>query len=160
MSSSATCAHGSTQTIRCDRRPSRRATANEPVGKQHAVIVIADDDPMINTLLTLLLQDEGYQVLSCTTGAEALVVASRVKPDLVITDLRMEVEDAGYQLLQQLRADPRTAGIAVIICSAEYDLMSRAAGARTYPRTGVIQKPFMLDHLLDTIRQLLQSAAP
>jgi CheY-like chemotaxis protein len=101
------------------------------VVKQHAVIVVADDDPLINDLISIVLQDEGYRVLSCTTGAEALQVAARVRPDLVITDMQMEVRDAGLQLLDRLRADPTTAETAVIVCSADIDtLIQRASELR------------------------------
>lgn len=127
--------------------------------KQQYVIVVADDDPLINVLICMLLEDEGYQVLSCATGADALQIVARVKPDLVVTDLRMEVEDAGLQLLAQLRADPTTAGIGVIVCSADHSALARGSLARAFPRTGVVPKPFALDHLLDTIRQLLPGAA-
>jgi two-component system response regulator GlrR len=98
------------------------------VAKQHYVVVVADDDPLINLLITILLEGEGYEVLSCTTGAEALQVVARVKPDLVITDLRMETDDAGLQLLAQLRADPMTTGIGVIICSADGWALARNVG--------------------------------
>lgn len=130
------------------------------MAKQHYVIVVADDDPLINALITTLLEDEGYHVLSCTTGADALQVTNRVRPDLVITDLHMEVKDAGLQLLAQLRAEPTTAGIGVIICSADYGVLHRGVGAPVDSRVDVIPKPFSLDHLLATIQQLLQEVRP
>ena len=127
--------------------------------KQHAVIVVADDDPLINDLISIVLQDEGYRVLSCTTGAEALQVAARVRPDLVITDMQMEVRDAGLQLLDRLRADPTTAEIAVIVCSADIDTLIQRASELRQRRACVIPKPFTLDGLLTTVRQLLPIAA-
>lgn len=130
------------------------------MAKQHYVIVVADDDPLINALITTFLEDEGYHVLSCATGMNALQVASRVRPDLVITDLHMEVKDAGLQLLAQLRADPTTAGIGVIICSADYRVLHRGEDKLADLRVDVVPKPFSLDHLLATIQQLLQETRP
>jgi len=63
--------------------------------KQPAVIVLADDDPSINMIIRMMLEYEGYRVLSCITGTDAWQMAAQVRPDLVITDMHMEVRDAG-----------------------------------------------------------------
>lgn len=49
----------------------------------HAVIVVADDDPETNDFVSALLAGEGYRVLSCATGQEALQVAAHLRPDAV-----------------------------------------------------------------------------
>lgn len=126
------------------------------MAKQHYVIIVADDDPAINELVSTLLEDEGYKVLSCTTGAEALQVAARVRPDLVLTDMQMETREAGLRLLERLRADPGTAGVAVIVCSADRDSLARRSEAIRQYGADMLAKPFLVDELLATIRRLLQ----
>lgn len=128
------------------------------MSKQHYVIVVADDNPEVNTLLSMILEDEGYRVLSCTTGAEALQVAARVQPDLIITDLHMEAQDAGLQLLEQLRAKPETSTIAVIVCSADRLGVIRHAEAWQQYGASILSKPFGIDALLSTVERLVQGA--
>ena len=93
--------------------------------KQSAVIVVADDDPSINTIIRMTLEYDGYRVLSCITSADAWQVAARVRPDLVITDMHMEIRDAGWRLLDHLRADPTTGEIAVLVCSGDIDMLTQ-----------------------------------
>src|SRR6266498_3640074 len=92
--------------------------ANEPF-----VIVVADDDPLLNALVCELLADEGYDVRCSFTGAEAMRIIQRIRPDLVITDMQMEVRDAGLQVLQSLRQTPATIAVAVIICYTDREFL-------------------------------------
>ncbi len=125
------------------------------MAKEHYVIVVADDNVAINNFLSDLLHDEGYDVLCCFSGEEAQRIIRRVKPDVAILDMQMEVRDAGLHVLEWLRQHPETAGVSVIICSA--DVLYLAAKMKLISAYGgeIVYKPFDIPHLLSTIEKLL-----
>jgi CheY-like chemotaxis protein len=129
--------------------------ANEPF-----VIVVADDDPLLNALVCEVLADEGYDVRCSFTGAEAMRIIQRVRPDLVITDMQMEVRDAGLQVLQSLRQTPATISVAVIICSADREFLQAKFSEIARYHAEIIAKPFELGHLLATVQRLLATSQP
>ena len=88
--------------------------------KRKARILVVDDDPGLLRLLTIRLRAENYDVEAVEGGPQALAAASRFRPDLVITDLRMEPMD-GIGLLKELQN--RWPGLKVI----------DAHGARHHP---------------------------
>lgn len=128
------------------------------MAKQAYTVVIADDDPFINQLLMYLLSEAGYQVLCCFTGAEAARVIRRVVPDVAIVDMQMEVRDAGLQLLKAVRDDPQTAALGVILCSADTRFLEAHRQEIATYGAEIIPKPYDIDHLLETVRQLLPPA--
>ncbi|MBH5317852.1 response regulator transcription factor [Paenibacillus sp. GSMTC-2017] len=67
-----------------------------------ATILIADDDPHIRELITLFLQNEGYEIVEASNGAEALVIMENTRIDLVILDIMMPELD-GWQLCREIR---------------------------------------------------------
>jgi CheY-like chemotaxis protein len=122
---------------------------------QHYTIVVAEDDQYINAILCELLEDAGYKVVGCFDGHEAYTVATRLQPDVVVTDMAMEVPDAGFRLVERLRQDPQTAKVGVIICSANSTELERRRVQAAALDAHLIHKPFNLNHLLSTINQLL-----
>src|SRR3982751_6723316 len=70
--------------------------------KRKARILVVDDDPGLLRLLTIRLRAENYDVEAVESGMQALAAASRFRPDLVITDLRMDQMD-GIGLLKELQ---------------------------------------------------------
>ena len=125
------------------------------MAKQHYVIVVADDNTLINNFLCDLLCEEGYEVLCCFSGVEALRVIRRVTPDVAILDMQMETHDAGLQVLEQLRQHPETARVAVIVCSADVPFLETKKKDITAYDGEIIYKPFEIPHLLAMIEKLL-----
>lgn len=128
--------------------------------KRHFVIVVADDDPAMNTLVCEVLADEGYEVHRCFTGAEAVGIMQRLYPDLAIVDMQMEVRDAGLRVLQALRQHPATAHMAVIICSADDAFVRAKCHEIASYGAEIISKPFDLAHLVATVDRLLATPHP
>lgn len=97
-----------------------------------ARILIVDDEAEIRQLLQELLTNEGYQVWTANDGREALPIALRELPDLILTDIRMPKLD-GLTLCKALRVNKDTAHIPVLILTsantAEDMLASFANGA-------------------------------
>jgi CheY-like chemotaxis protein len=123
---------------------------------QHYTIVVAEDDRYINAILCELLEDAGYKVAGCFDGHEAYTVATRLQPDVVVTDMAMEVPDAGFRLVERLRENPQMAKVGVIICSANSIELERRRAQAAELDAHLIQKPFNLNHLLSIINQVLQ----
>jgi CheY-like chemotaxis protein len=118
-------------------------------------VIIVDDDQHINNLVAEVLRDEGFEVHCCFTSAEALGVAQRIRPDLMVIDLQMETRDAGLGLLRALRANPATADIAVVICSADSLALHQQTQQLAAHGATVVSKPFRLDQLVAAVARLL-----
>ena len=90
-----------------------RSMAGEPV----AVLTI-DDDPVALELVAAVLGPEGYRVLQAPGGEEGINIAVRERPALIIVDLLMPGTD-GFEVVEQLRADPGTADIPIVVLTAK-----------------------------------------
>ena len=118
-------------------------------------ILIADDEAGIRLTLGKTLYKD-YVVLEATNGEEAVEIAKGQKPDLILMDLIMPKMD-GYAACSQIKADPATRGIPVVILTAVgHELNKKFAaemGAEAY-----ITKPFSIQGLIDVITPLLAKA--
>jgi two-component system cell cycle response regulator len=82
-----------------------------------ARILIVDDEPAIREYESALLSELGHEVLAAADGTEALELAVAKQPHLILLDIMMP-ELSGIEVCRQLRADPRTRDIRVIVVSA------------------------------------------
>lgn len=114
-------------------------------------ILIVDDESNMRFLHRMILESGGYEVIEAAHGAAALERAKESPPDLVITDLMMPVM-SGRELIERLRADPVTAGVPIVIVSANPRSVLEAADA-------VLGKPYDPDELLSAARSLMQDEA-
>jgi DNA-binding response OmpR family regulator len=116
---------------------------------------VADDDPDIVRFVEVNLHLEGFQVVTARDGAEALAKALDLRPDLVMLDVFMPGID-GYTVVARLRADPRGAGIPVILLTANFisadELRARAAGADDF-----FVKPFDPGELMARAKALVRA---
>jgi CheY-like chemotaxis protein len=114
-------------------------------------ILIVDDDAEIRTMLTLALQEEGYEVVTAPDGGAAMDYLTRVRPDLVISDMMMPGVD-GPRLISQMKArfGPRAAPVVAMTAVHELKYAGEA------PFAAVVEKPFDLNLLLDTISTLTE----
>ena len=81
-----------------------------------AKILVVDDEAQIREYEGSLLAELGHEVLTAGDGAEAVRVAREQQPDLLLLDIMMP-EMSGIEVCQQLRADPRTRDIRIIVVS-------------------------------------------
>jgi PAS domain S-box-containing protein len=141
-----------------DERFPEAASPEEPVPAPLSLtpagerILLADDNADMRDYVRRLLT--GYEVETVSDGAAALSAARQRPPDLVLTDVMMPGLD-GFELLRELRADPRTREVPVILLSARAGEESRieglAAGADDY-----LIKPFSARELLARVQAHLQ----
>jgi len=103
-------------------------------------VLVADDDPDIQSLVVLRLERSGYRVLRASDGQEALDLALSELPDLAVLDITMPKLD-GCEVTRSLRAHAQTVAMPVILLTArvQEDDVERgmAAGATDY-----VKKPF------------------
>ena len=111
-------------------------------------VVVVEDHPDLAALLTDELTDAGYAVTATGSALGAVALARRVRPRAVVLDLGLPYR-SGVALLAELKADPRTAAIPVVVVSAYTDQLSAEQVALT---AAVIPKPFPLDALLAALR--------
>ena len=98
-----------------------------------------------------LLEDAGFEVVCAIEGQQALDrLREGASPDVILLDLMMGGMD-GYQLLAELRRDPRHAGVPVLVLTAQG---RSTIGAEQLGVAGLIRKPFDFDDLLAAIRRL------
>ena len=116
-------------------------------------VLICDDDPVILRLLEVNLELEGYDVLIAHHGEEALEIASRELPDLVILDIMMPRLD-GYQTCQKLKAQPSTEDIPVVFLSAKAQQSDIEKG-KGFGVADYLTKPFDPNDLLDVVERLV-----
>jgi len=114
------------------------------------LILVIDDEPMVVAVLRDLLEGEGYEVVTATSGPEGLEVFSESDPDLVITDMRMP-EVTGVDVLEAIRRDSPTVPVIVLSAAA-----SKQAAERVVELDGQwIMKPWIDEELLGSVRELL-----
>lgn len=123
---------------------------------QTSTILCIDDDPNIRDLVTSALELDGYTVLVASDGASGLHRATLDQPQLVILDVMLP-DMRGWDVLRELKLQPRTANIPVIFLSALDDTEDRitglALGADDY-----VGKPFAVKELLARVRTQLRHA--
>jgi two-component system response regulator GlrR len=122
------------------------------IPKRKARILVVDDDPGLLRLLTIRLRAENYEVEAVESGAQALAAASRFRPDLVVTDLRMDEMD-GIGLLKELQN--RYPGLKVIILTA-HGTIPDAVQATQMGAFGFLTKPVDKQELLDQVQKALR----
>ena len=121
-----------------------------------ARIVLVDDDPGLLKLLSLRLEGAGYEVEALPSGAAALSAIARERPDLLITDLRMEAMD-GMELLREVSA--RMPGLPVILLTA-HGTIPDAVAATQRGAFGFLTKPVEKEQLLGQVERALALSAP
>jgi DNA-binding response OmpR family regulator len=118
----------------------------------HTILVV-DDDPVILTLLEVNFSMEGFDVLTAADGQEGVDVARANHPDIVVSDIMMPVK-SGLELAAELKADPVTRSIPVILLSAKAQAVDVAAGLGA-GADEYVTKPFEPLDLLDRVNRHL-----
>jgi PAS domain S-box-containing protein len=117
-------------------------------------ILIAEDTEDTATMLFELLGRYGYQTLLAANGYEALAVARREQPGLILLDLKMPGMD-GYEALTHLKKDPQTRNIPILVMSAHaVDPVQERLRLQEMGATDFFAKPLSLDALLRGIQHI------
>jgi len=119
-----------------------------------AIIALVDDDKNILASVSMLMEQEGYQVRSFSDPAAALTALTAAPPDLAILDIKMPRMD-GLELLRRLRQGHENMPVIFLTSKDEEidELMGLNAGADDY-----VRKPFSQRLLLERVRAVLRRA--
>jgi PAS domain S-box-containing protein len=127
--------------------PARKAPVPIPSGPW---VMVVDDDIDVAHLFEYQLEKAGYRVTVVTQGAQALDVARQLKPELITLDLMMEVD--GLDVLRDLKSDPLTCNIPVVVVSVIAEPQKGLAlGAADY-----LVKPLKQGELLERVGRVLE----
>jgi len=122
-----------------------------------ATILIVEDDPDIQELISYTLGKEGYTVVTAESGEQALELLGTTNPDLILLDIMLPGID-GTDVLRELKRDGKSANIPVIMATAKSEdsdiVTGLELGADDY-----IAKPFSPKVLIARIRALLRRSA-
>lgn len=120
---------------------------------QQSILIIEDERSILDAL-SYNLQKDGYEVSSATDGQDGLRRAQALLPDLIVLDLMLPVMD-GLEVCQQLRADPRTKHIRILMLTAKSEevdeIVGFSMGADDY-----VSKPFKIKPLISRIKALMR----
>ncbi|HVL92873.1 MAG TPA: response regulator [Acidimicrobiales bacterium] len=119
-----------------------------------ATILVVDDDPVIQQLLRVSFEMEGYEVITASDGVAGLERARAERPDLLILDVMMPRMN-GIEVARALKSDPGTASIPILMLSAKAQAADVSAGGAS----GVddyVTKPFDPEVLLGRAEGLIE----
>ena len=116
-------------------------------------ILVVDDEPDVVSFLETTLKSENFTVLAAYDGISALDICSTEKPDLVLLDIMMPMM-SGYEVCEQIKANPVTQDIPVLFLSSAHTPEARAQSFRV-GAVELIEKPFLPKELLAQIRRHL-----
>lgn len=117
------------------------------------IVSIEDEIDMID-LIRLILVRHGHEVIGAQGGRDGLRIVQEQKPDLILLDLMMPDVD-GWEVYTQLKADPSTQTIPVLIVTARAQFGDRLVLVRQTGLDDHIIKPFDPAQLIDSVEQLL-----
>ncbi len=116
-------------------------------------ILVVDDSPTALKITSDTLTEEGFRVLAASDGEEALEIASRLHPDLIVLDIILPKLN-GFQVCRQLKTEAATANIKVLMLSSKNQASDRFWGQKQ-GADAYITKPFDDEELLGAIVSLL-----
>jgi DNA-binding response OmpR family regulator len=121
------------------------------------MILIADDDPQILTMLGIRLAKKGYTILEASDGLQTLKQAREHHPDLVLLDVMMPGKN-GWEVAKEIRGDDELKNIGIVMLTAigekVNELTSPLYGADAY-----VDKPFDFNDLEKKIKIILEERA-
>jgi len=116
-------------------------------------VLVVDDEVHIVHVVAIKLRNNGYEVISADNGAEAFELASKEKPDIIVTDYQMPIM-SGLELVEKLRNCDETQDIPVIMLTARNFVISKEQ-QEDYRIASCLSKPFSPKELLANIEDVL-----
>ena len=118
------------------------------------LVLVVEDDPDLLTLITRVLEQDGYSVQTATNGEAGLALAcAKPKPNLIISDIMMPDMD-GLEMVRRIKDDPNNKPLPVVFLTAKQTpkdvIAGIQAGARYY-----LTKPFKMNELVTKVHNIL-----
>jgi CheY-like chemotaxis protein len=126
--------------------------------EKHTILVV-EDEALLRKAVSVSLRDAGYEILQAEHGEDAIAQVRTRRPELVLLDLIMPRMN-GFEVLSQLRSDPSTSRVPVIVMSnlnqTEDVERAEALGAVGY----LVKSNVRLDSLVTRVNQFFEGVAP
>ncbi len=126
---------------------------------QTAKILIIDDDIDLVEVMRITLESAGFEVVDAQEGSKGLEKVTNEHPDLVILDVMMGTQDEGFHVAYQLRSNPQTADIPVLMITAVGQetgfVFDKDKDLDYLPVQEFIAKPIDPDLLIETVKKNL-----
>lgn len=137
--------------------PKRQSTPTNLPGPKPATLLVAEDHEDTRSLLRFILQRAGYRVVEAVTGSEAVSLAERERPDLILTDLRMP-QLSGVEAIRRIRSVTDLRDIPILAMSGD-----GRVGMELFLNIGqfgggfidYVAKPFNVETVLEQIDLIL-----
>jgi CheY-like chemotaxis protein len=120
-----------------------------------ANILVIDDELPLLELYKMMLEPEGYEVAVSESVFENVEEIARLRPNLIILDLKMGREQQGWDLLYKLKKFPATSSIPVLISSAAHNEILEKQDYLKKMQIPAVFKPFDVEDFLQTVHQVL-----
>ena len=117
-------------------------------------LLVVDDDPTIREMLEMVLDSEGYEVVTAPHGEAAFALLDRIRPHVILLDMKMPVLD-GWGFLERYRRRPDPKAPVVVLTAAQDD--SRRAGE--VGADAYVAKPFAIDDLIGVVDRCITTGA-
>lgn len=117
-------------------------------------IMVVEDDVALREIYSIRITAEGYNVVTAGDGEEALAVAVREKPDLILSDVMMP-KISGFDMLDILRNTPETANIHIIMMTALSTDDQRERGERLGCDRYLVKSQVGIEDVINTIHEVL-----
>lgn len=122
-------------------------------------ILIVDDEDDLRNLLRINLEREGFKTVSAATGAEALELAQRVQPSLIVLDLMLP-DFSGTEVCRRLRSQPELAQVPIIMLTAKGEEIDRVVGFEVGADDYVVKSSFSVREFVLRVRAVLRRRRP
>lgn len=117
------------------------------------ILAVDDDTPTLGLLADIFLLHSDFKFHSATNGKDALKLARKIQPDIILLDIRMP-DMNGYEVIEELKSDDRTAMIPVIMLSGLSDEEAKVKSAERYSESH-LTKPFTPVQLMAKVEEVL-----
>jgi threonine synthase len=119
-------------------------------------VLVVDDTSEARRLIRRILQSQGdFEIFEATNGREAIELVRKELPDLVILDLMMP-EVNGFDVVEELRNNPETANIPVIVATAKELTVDEKSRLQGHIQSLMLKGDFLNDEFLDEVRSLIK----
>ena len=125
--------------------------------EQKKIIMVVDDEYDMVDLIQLVLQTEGYDVVTATSGKTALEKLKTEKPDLILLDVSMPDLD-GWQVIKKIKENSSLKSIPIIMVTAKAQSTDKIMGLHILNADDYITKPFGRQELLNSVKKHLEAS--
>lgn len=122
--------------------------------KRHKTLLLIDDENVWLDTMKTVLKEESFEILTADSGTEALSKLKKIKPDLILSDVKMP-DMNGFELYDKIKHNPKLSDIPFVFMSSLDDYDAKKV-AKTLGAVDYIEKPFDVEQVKTIVLGLLQ----